>query len=246
MKKIIIALLFCFLLIPLNHCFADTNEDLSPIENDHDFYDPFDKDNHLISDPLESWNRLVFRFNYRFYFKVYKPIAKTYNKIVPEFCRKGIRNAFHNASTPVRFVNSVLQLKPRSAGIELARFCVNSTAGIGGLFDIAKRDHDLLMQDEDFGQTLGYYGLGNGIYIVWPFLGPSTLRDSAGLIGDTLSAPEHFFLSWPVSFGISVFEFHNRNSFRIGEYEAFKEDAIEPYSAMRTGYIQLRNDKIRR
>lgn len=245
-KKTVLLILMFYLFLPPSNSAADTAKDNPHLNDGYDYYDPFDEDPHIISDPLEPWNRLVFRFNDRLYFIVYRPVAKAYNKVVPEFCRRGAKNAFNNASMPVRFINSLFQLKPKSAGIELVRFCINSTAGIGGLFDIAKRDHGLVMQDEDFGQTLGHYGVGNGFYLVLPFLGPSTLRDGIGLIGDTFSAPYRFFVSWPIAVGISGFEFHNKNSFRIGEYEAFKEDAIEPYSAMRTGYIQLRNEKIRR
>ncbi len=114
-----------------------------------------------IADPLEPWNRAMFTVNDKLYFWVLKPVAKGYSAIVPEWGRVRVKNIFQNITMPVRFVNNLLQLKIKGAGTELLRFVFNTTAGVGGMFDVAK-NIDLEAQDEDLGQTLGVFGIGNG------------------------------------------------------------------------------------
>src|SRR5208337_2702258 len=114
-----------------------------------------------IPDPLEPWNRFAFGFNDRMYFWLMKPAARGYNAVVPEVARISINNFFRNLEMPVRFVNAVLQGEPKAARIELVRFTMNSTMGIGGLIDIMKRNPNFQPQEKDTGQTLGKYGIGN-------------------------------------------------------------------------------------
>ncbi|RMG67106.1 MAG: VacJ family lipoprotein, partial [Nitrospirae bacterium] len=133
-----------------------------------------------IADPLEPWNRLMFRFNDRLYFWVLKPVAQGYSYILPQDVRVAIGNFFRNLLMPVRVVNCLLQGKLKGAGNELLRFAVNTTLGVYGFDDVAKREFNLNPYEEDLGQSLGHYGIGNGFYIVWPVLGPSTLRDTVG------------------------------------------------------------------
>lgn len=197
-------------------------------------------------DPLEPVNRVFFQFNDKLYFWVLKPVSKVYSFILPSFLRTGIRNGFHNLLVPVRFVNNLLQGKPKNAGIEVARFAINTTVGIGGLMDVAKHEFNLYPKNEDFGQTLGKYGIGPGIYIDWPIFGPSSIRDTVGMAGDFFLDPI-FYLSPDIETTGAIFagKYTNNTSLRLGEYEDFKESAIDPYIALRNAYYQHRIKEIR-
>ncbi len=197
-----------------------------------------------IADPLEPWNRIMYHVNDTLYFWVLKPVAQIYKDITPEPARLGVRNFFHNLTTPVRFVNCLLQGKGDSAGTELRRFAVNTTAGVLGFGDPARDKWRLETAEEDLGQTLAIYGIGNGFYIVWPFFGPSTVRDSVGMVGDQFLNPTRYVEPVETSVGISAVEVTNESSLHIGEYEAFKSEALDPYVAMREIYIQYRNKKV--
>jgi phospholipid-binding lipoprotein MlaA len=198
-----------------------------------------------IPDPLEPWNRLMFSFNDRFYFWLLKPVSQGYSFIVPEQARIGVRNAFLNITTPVRLVNSVLQFKMKGAGNELIRFAVNSVLGIGGLFDVAEKNLGIKRSDEDLGQTLGYYQMGNLFYIVWPIIGPSSARDTVGLVGDYFLDPVNYIEDWKVQWGLHAYDYVNKASLRIGEYEDMKEAALDPYVSLRDAYFQYRRNKIK-
>ncbi|MFQ6035604.1 MAG: VacJ family lipoprotein [Sedimentisphaerales bacterium] len=197
-----------------------------------------------VADPLEPLNRTMFNVNDILYFWVVKPCAQVYKEVLPEPVRVGVRNFFHNLATPIRFVNCLLQGKCDSAGTELHRFLVNTTAGILGFGDPARDKLGLEPTEEDLGQTLAVYSLGDGFYIVWLFLGPSTLRDSVGFVGDQFLNPTWYIEPTEVSISISSGKILNESSFHIGEYEAFKSAALDPYVAMREAYIQYRNKQI--
>ncbi|MBI2876027.1 MAG: VacJ family lipoprotein [Candidatus Tectomicrobia bacterium] len=201
----------------------------------------------IVSDPLEPYNRVMYQFNDKFYFWVLKPTAKGYRKVVPEPARKSVRNFFLNLTTPVRLVNNGLQGKFRQSGVELARFFINTTWGVAGLFDPAKSRMNLPLYEEDFDQTLGMYGLGSGIYIIWPFWGPSSLRGTAGIVGDLAMDPV-FYLTLGTNFaytGVTAYRMVNETSLTIGDYESLKEAAIDPYIALRDAYFQNRRGKIK-
>ncbi len=195
-------------------------------------------------DPLEPWNRAMFTFNDRLYFWVMKPTAKLYSFFVPEWGRIRIRNAVNNVAFPVRFVNSILQLRFHAAIAEVGRFVVNSTAGIGGTFEIVKANPDIGTGDKDMGQTLGRYSIPPGFYIIWPFFGPSSFRDSIGMAGDAFLTPENYITPFEDSLAVQGFERVNDVSLKIGDYEDFKESAVEPYIAMRNAYYQYRKSKV--
>jgi phospholipid-binding lipoprotein MlaA len=196
-----------------------------------------------IADPIEPWNRLMFAFNDRFYFWLVKPAAQGYNFVVPKAVRVRVNNFFDNLAAPIRFANALLQLKFEAAGVELARFLLNSTAGMAGLFDVASERLDLRSSDEDLGQTLGHYGIGQGIYIVWPILGPSSLRDSVGMAGDQFLYPVNYLEDKKAVLGVRAYEYLNRASLRIGDYEDLKESAIDPYVSVRNAYFQYRESQ---
>ena len=200
----------------------------------------------LIADPLEPWNRFMFQVNDRLYFWLLKPVAQGYRWAVPAMMRRGIKNFFYNLAAPVRLANNLLQGRPRAAGAELGRFIVNTTEGILGLGDPASRYPELVIPTEDLGQTFGRYGIGNGFYLVWPLLEPSSLRDTFGRVGDAFMDPISIFniVETEVWLGLRGLEVVNDTSFRIGDYETLKEAALDPYDALRNGYIQRRNRQV--
>ena len=197
-----------------------------------------------ISDPIEPINRFFFKFNDNLYFKVIKPFCKVYNKIVPETARRGIRSFFSHVYTPVRAANCLLQGKIDGFVREVARFIINTTAGGLGFRDAAFEDYHVEKSGEDFGQTLGVYGLGAGMYLVIPFLGPSSLRDAVGTAADSFMYPPNYYLDGWTSTGLTVYKRINDVSLRLGEYESFKETAIDPYVSVRQAYYQYRKKQI--
>jgi phospholipid-binding lipoprotein MlaA len=199
-----------------------------------------------VADPIEPVNRALFVFNDRLYFWLLKPVARGYAFLVPEPARVGIRNALANAAMPVRLVNSLLQGKVKGAGRELARFTINTTIGMAGLFDTAKDDWGIAASEEDTGQTLGAHGLGHGAYLILPFLGPSSLRDAAGLGGDALLNPLSVLVDLPTAVAIRAGKAVNDTSLHMGEYEDVKAAAIDPYLAVRDGYVQYREGQVAR
>lgn len=199
-----------------------------------------------VSDPLEGFNRITGAFNDRLYFWVLKPVAVVYRTILPPGVRQCIANAFDNIKTPVRFFNNIFQGKPGNAAVELERFLVNSTLGVGGFFDIAKQHFGLARKEEDFGQTLAVYKVKDGPYIVWPFLGPSTARDSVGMAVDFLFDPLTYIIpDFITNAEVKAGEITNYTSMHIGEYEDLKKSALDPYIAVRDAYIQNRQKKIK-
>ncbi|HJX16336.1 MAG TPA: VacJ family lipoprotein [Candidatus Deferrimicrobiaceae bacterium] len=198
-----------------------------------------------IADPIEPLNRALFAFNDKAYYWVLKPVARGYRAVVPEGVRLSVRNFFSNIGMPVRFVNNLLQGKVRNSGVELLRFAINTTAGIGGLFDPAKNDFHLAPRDEDLGQTFGNFGLRHGLYIVLPLLGPSSLRDAIGLAGDSFLDPVNYVEDTEVLVGAKAFKAENEVSLRIGEYEDLTKSALDPYVAVRDAYSQYRAKKVK-
>ena len=199
-----------------------------------------------IDDPLEPFNRLMFGVNDILYFWIFKPVAGTYKAVVPEPARLGIRNFFQNVSTPVRYVNCLLQGKGQAADTELRRFLVNTTVGVLGFGDPARDQYGLHPTWEDLGQTLGVHGMDSGFYIVWPIFGPSTVRDTLGKVGDAFLNPVRYIEPWETSVIISATRVVNESSFHVGEYEEFKASALEPYIVMREYYIQYRDESIKK
>ena len=220
----------------IDEAFADEDFDLLEEELDEQVVE--------VDDPLEPFNRLMFGLNDTLYFWIVKPVTETWKAVVPEPARTGVRNFFQNLTTPVRYVNCLLQGKGDSADIELRRFLVNTTEGILGFGDPARDKYELEPVQEDLGQTLAVHGMDDGFYIVWPFFGPSNVRDSLGMVGDMFLNPVRYVEPTETSIYISAGRGINEGSFHVGEYEDFKAAALEPYIAMREAYIQYRNKKI--
>ncbi|MBN2139548.1 MAG: VacJ family lipoprotein [Desulfovibrionaceae bacterium] len=199
-------------------------------------------------DPLEGWNRFWFQFNDKLYFYLFKPVAKGYSYVLPEKPRTWVQNFFHNLLFPVRLVNCILQGKLRSAGAETSKFIANTTFGACGLSDFANHLEPTAPTptgEEDLGQTLGVWGFGNGVYLVWPIIGPSSIRDSVGFVGDRFLDPVTYVTPWYNSVAITAYSKINKLSLELGQYEDLKEGAIDPYAAFRDAYLRNREKKIR-
>jgi phospholipid-binding lipoprotein MlaA len=221
------------------------NYDGPPADDDFDILeDELTEQMVDVADPLEPVNRLMFGVNDVLHFWVVTPCAGTCKAVLPQPVRLGISNFFHNLGALIRFANCLLQGKGGAAGTEFNRFVLNTTAGVLGFGDPAKDKYGLEPTDEDLGQTLAVHGLDNGFYIVWPLLGPSTLRDSAGMAGDQDLNPVRYVEPAETSMAISAGKAANESTFHIGEYESFKDAAVDPYVAMRQAYIQYRNKQI--
>jgi phospholipid-binding lipoprotein MlaA len=211
-----------------------------------EFDDEFEVADKEVFDPLEGYNRWMTSVNDSFYTYVFDPVSHGYAFVTPKPARVGISNVFHNLKFPIRFTNNLLQFKFDSSMKELGRFMINSTLGIAGLFDVAKMG-GIEPQEEDFGQTLGYYGVGTGFHVVLPFLGPSNLRDAIGLSVDSVIAPTtHASLKYQIpnntekALGLSAIYYLNKNSLHPGEYENLKKDALDVYTFFRDSYEQKR------
>jgi phospholipid-binding lipoprotein MlaA len=200
-----------------------------------------------IADPLAPWNKAMYHVNDKFYFWILKPVTQGYSSVVPEGMRFSFSNFYENVSTPIRFVSNLLQLKFKSAGNELVRLVANSLFGVAGFGDFAKEKMDIKRHDEDLGQTFAHYGIGHGFYIVWPILGPSSLRDSVGFVGDRFLHPFGYIsptnLSLGAATGLYAHEEVNDTSFHIGDYEDIKEACVDPYVGIRDAYVQNRQKK---
>ncbi|MDR3567848.1 MAG: VacJ family lipoprotein [Syntrophobacteraceae bacterium] len=195
-------------------------------------------------DPLERSNRKVFDFNDRLYSDVVEPITTVYRKL-PLPVRNVVGNGFQNLEAPSRFVNFALQGKPHRASNEITRFVINSTLGVGGMFDVAQKAFGLQDHDADFGQTLGIWCVEPGPYLVVPALGPSNTRDLVGLAADSFMDPLYWvpgpsWMMYPVDF----VKYTSKASDHIDQYETMKKASLDPYVAMRNAYMQHREDKI--
>lgn len=197
-------------------------------------------------DPWEPFNEKTFEFNRKLDRYLLKPVAKAYNKVVPDQVQVMIGNAFDNIRWVPRAVNSLLQAKWDGAARELSRFMLNSTLGVGGLFDVGKYA-GIEKSREDFGQTLGTWGAGPGPYLVLPFLEPMTVRDGVGQGVDLILDPLGYFFapSIPFRLGMKVGDTVNDRSLNLDLYQGFEETVIDMYSAVRQGYLQRREKLIK-
>ncbi len=192
-----------------------------------------------VPDPLMPMNRFFFQVNDKLYFYALKPVAKGYKAVLPERVRVCVKNFIYNLEMPIRLINCILQGKPGKAGIVLGRFIMNTTIGVAGLFDPAASKFGLEKVNEDTGQTLGVYGMKPLLYLNIPILGPSSVRGVLGYIGDTVMHPLFYVNPW-IFFGEVALDKVNTTSLTLGEYEEFKESALDPYTALKDAYFQHR------
>ncbi len=197
-------------------------------------------------DPWESFNEKMFSFNRDFLDRYFlKPIATAWDVILPDTLQRGIHNAVDNLAFVRRLVNNALQLKFAGAAKEVARFGLNSTLGIGGMLDIAKEGFGIEQSDEDTGQTLGVWGIGQGPYLVLPFLPPLTVRDGIGYAVDLAMTPYIYFVPWYTTFGGSAINIANERSLNLDRFERVAETTVDLYSAVRNAYLQRRAAAVR-
>lgn len=242
---------------PLSRKDAAVNELLDPFakadEEDGDEYDPW-----------EPMNTNIFEFNRKLDRFVLKPIAKGYNFVMPDLVQVGISNIFYNLRFAPRFFNNVFQGKVKGAGIEVGRFVINSTVGVAGFFDIAKHVN-LVTPEEDLGQTLGFYGVKPGPYLILPFLQPFTVRDFFGYVGDIFLNPINWLVlpiievegvpsvidhedrttTSIIQLGARVGEIVNERSRNLETYQGIEEATLDLYTAVRNAYLQKRTQAIR-
>jgi phospholipid-binding lipoprotein MlaA len=215
-------------------------------------------------DPWESFNSNIFEFNRQVDRFVLKPAAKGYNFLLPDWVQIGISNIYYNLRFPPRLLNNMFQGKFKGAGIEVGRFLVNSTIGGAGLIDVAK-DMGLETPEEDMGQTLGYYGMKPGPYLVLPLLPPFTVRDFTGYVGDVFLNPINWLVTplievknvpsiiahknrtttSVIQFGARVEEIVNERSRNLEKYQGVEEATLDLYTAVRNAYLQKRAKAVR-
>jgi phospholipid-binding lipoprotein MlaA len=190
-------------------------------------------------DPFEGFNRKIFWFNDKLDVYALEPVARGWDFIAPDVVQRSIDRFFDNVDFPILFDNDILQGKPRDAGITLARFAINTVAGLGGFFDPAA-DIQLLKKREDFGQTLGWWGVASGPYLVLPVVGPSNPRDTLGLLVDSPMNVYSYFAPFGVSLGATVARNINLRSLFLDEIRNNKESALDYYVFVRNAYGQRR------
>ncbi len=199
----------------------------------------------VVKDPLEPLNRVFFEFNDRIYFWVLKPVSRGYAAILPLDIRHCLSNFFTNMAAPIKLVNNLLQGEVDDAGAVLARFLINSTAGVFGFGDPASRDFDIEPREADFGQTLGKWGIKPGIYLCLPGLGPSTLRDTIGFAGDVYLHPYPYISQdWAKDLTYIGVDRVNTISLNPSVYDELKRVSLDPYVASRQAYYEYRQSVI--
>lgn len=220
----------------------DPSSDVNPDAFEAEFGGLSDE---TVFDPLSGYNRGMTTFNDKFFDWVVEPVSKGYSALVPEGGRAGVNRFFKNLFFPIRFVNNVLQLKYNKAATETARFVINSTSGLLGFFDPAGTWFELDPAPEDFGQTLGFYGVPGGFHIVLPFLGPSNVRDFVGLGPDLYATPLTYIPETGIAFGAETYRRLNDASLRLDEYKSLRQDALDFYIFLRDAYEANRKAQIK-
>ncbi len=242
-RKLSFLLIFIFLAFPV---FAATNED------EFETYEISEPEE--IQDPYEKINRKIYAFNDVFDRYFFEHVARAYRKTLPERARDAVHNFLNNLSLPVSALNSVAQGKTDNALATFSNFLINSTVGVLGIFDVAGQK-GIFYKTEDFGQTLGHYGSGQGSYLMIPILGPSSTRDLSGFLVDNAANPV----------GFNAFEVGGQRSIMPSEYlfglialsgidtrenlldviDDIRKDSFDPYATIRSAYLQKRLNEIK-
>lgn len=222
-----------------------TNYNLDEYADEYaDEYGDYD-DGEIVADPLRGFNMMMYDFNHDTYYIIIKPVTDVYRFVVPEDIRVCVGNFFQNLGFPIRFVNCLLQGNVDRAVDEFEAFFLNTTVGVLGLGNPAPYVMGREVPAEDFGQTLAVWGIGNGFYLVLPFLGPTTARNLVGSVGDMGMNPITYSgLPWEVTAIARGTEAINNLSFQKDIYKQLEELSLDPYVALRNGYIQNNNRKI--
>jgi phospholipid-binding lipoprotein MlaA len=205
-----------------------------------------DADEFVEHDPWEPFNETMFEFNLDLDRYVLKPVAKVWDAVVPNELKLMIARGFDNFRATARIVNSLLQAKWSRAGTETSRFLINSTLGFAGLWDIARQEFGIERPDaEDFGQTLGVWGVGPGPFLVLPVLAPTTVRDLIGRVVDGFLGPAWYFTPFVASVGLFIGDTINDRALNLDLFQGFEETTLDFYSAVRNAYLSRRARQIR-
>ena len=194
-------------------------------------------------DPWENWNRKVFAFNEKLDENVLRPVATVYNNLVPTLVRTGVNNFFGNFADAWSGVNNLLQGKLGLAFRDVFRVGTNTLCGLGGLIDVAT-ELGMERQYEDLGQTLGHWGVGPGAYIVWPLLGPSTVRESIALPFDRMATPALVINDGGTQWGITGLQIVNTRAGLLGASRLLDDIALDKYTFLRDAYLQRRRSLV--
>lgn len=197
-----------------------------------------------IKDPFEPLNRAIYKLNDVVDKILLRPTVKIYRAIIPEIGRKGVRNVLRNLTEPVTFANAVMQGDQEHSFTTFWRFFINSTFGIGGIFDVAELN-GLKHRSEDFGQTLGAHGSKAGPYIVIPLLGPSNARDAIGKVVDVATDPFNYIFNKYISGGRYAASTVDARDSTLDITEEVEKISFDPYATIRSLYHQKRNDDIK-
>lgn len=203
----------------------------------------YEEKNIAVEDPLEGFNRGVYKFNDVLDRGVIKPAAKGYRYVVPSQCRQRIHSALINLTEPVTFFNSVFQGDAQNAFTSLWRFVINTTWGVGGMHDVAAVA-GLAHRKEDFGQTLGYYGTDSGAYLMLPILGPSNGRDLIGRVTDTFTDPFNYMMTDYGIAAVAVTDGIDTREDLLNLTDEIDRISFDPYATIRSLYTQKRIDDI--
>lgn len=205
----------------------------------------FEEEIEHIADPIEPFNRLIFQINDKLYYYLLKPVSKVFSFVIPKDLRLALGRAINNSKTPISCANCLLQGRFKDGGTEFARLIINTTLGLGGLFDPARDWWDIRAKKADFGQTMGHYGLTHGFYMVLPLLGPSSARDGIGTFAGYFTLPQNYFMNFQHKLIVFSVDIVNHVSINPEEYDNLKRDAFDPYIFFRDAYIQHRAELIR-
>lgn len=244
-------LIFSFLLGGIStNAQAKTNDFYS----DEDFESYTNNDDDTIRDPLEKYNRKIFAFNDFLDRYCLEYIAKAYRNDIPKPARDAVRNFLTNLSGPISAFNSFLQGKVENGLATFSNFLINSTVGIGGIFDVAS-EKGIRYRAEDFGQTLGHYGVNSGPYLVVPFMGPSTVRDFGGFATDQLISPTSYnylkiggkiyLIGDETLIAVTALRTVDTRESLIDIIDDVKKDSFDYYATLRSAYVQKRNNDIK-
>jgi len=195
------------------------------------------------SDPWERFNRASFKVNDALDRGILRPTARAYVKVTPRVLRTGVSNFFDNLETVTTLVNDALQGKMRAAGQDTARLLLNSTLGLGGLLDPATQA-GIAKNDEDFGQTLGAWGVASGPYLMVPLMGPTTVRDGLARIPDTFTDPSHYLEDDSTRYAITAVEIVDLRAGLL-DLDAQLAQSFDRYAFVRNAWLQRREYKVR-
>lgn len=219
-------------------------------EEEEEFEDEYANVSPAVSDPFERVNRTMFKFNTTVYNHVLRPFSHGYERVVPAPARRGLVSFFDNIKYPVRFASCLLQGKFNRAAAETGKFALNSTVGLAGFIRVSDRYPELQAPEEDIGQALGAWGIGPGPFLILPVLGPSTLRDTVGSVGDYYATPTnwhfmHEYDDW-VRTSLQAGDAISGMPALLATHDALQRAALDPYVAFRNAYLQYREAEVKK